>query len=274
MNVARHMVQGVDVWLNNPRRPLEASGTSGMKVCCNGGLNLSILDGWWDEGYTGDNGWAIGSGEEYKDTAYQDEVEGRAIYELIERDIVPLFYNRGPDGLPRQWIKRMKRSMATNTAVFNTNRMVEEYTNVCYLPAYRRYGKLQTSDYAGAKTLSAWRAKTQSSWGQIRFENVNVPTGEHLHVGQSLEVNVKLFLGPLQPADVEVQLYHGTIDATGQIPVPVTSQLAPDNGSDGHWNFTGKVTCTASGQYGYCVRVLPKHELLPNPFEPNLITWA
>src|SRR5213078_1669379 len=142
INVARYLVQGVDVWLNNPRRPLEASGTSGMKICGNGGLNLSILDGWWVEGYDGDNGWAIGAGEEYTDLAYQDEVESRALLDLIERDIVPMFYTRGSDGLPREWIRRMKRSIATLVPVFNTNRMVEEYTERCYLPSHRRAVKL------------------------------------------------------------------------------------------------------------------------------------
>src|SRR5213079_2144731 len=134
MNIARHLVQGVDVWLNNPRRPLEASGTSGMKVCVNGGINLSVLDGWWVEGYQQDNGWAIGAGEEYTDLHYQDEVESRAIYDLLEQEIVPLFYTRSSDGLPRGWLKMMKRSISTICPVFNTNRMVQEYVEKCYWP--------------------------------------------------------------------------------------------------------------------------------------------
>src|SRR6202035_2276041 len=143
INVARFLVQGVDVWLNNPRRPLEASGTSGMKVCVNGGLNLSILDGWWVEGYTGDNGWAIGAGEEYTDLTYQDDIESRAIYDLLEQEIVPLFYNRSTDGLPRGWINMMKRAMSTVCPVFNTNRMVQEYVEKCYWPSYQRFIRLE-----------------------------------------------------------------------------------------------------------------------------------
>jgi len=149
IHVARYMVQGIDVWLNNPRRPLEASGTSGMKVCCNGGINLSILDGWWVEGYAQNNGWAIGAGEEYTDLTYQDDVESRAIYDLLEQEIVPLFYTRSSDGLPRGWLRVMKQSMGTVCPVFNTNRMVQEYIEKCYRPS--RLPRSQT-------TLPVWRS--------------------------------------------------------------------------------------------------------------------
>src|SRR4029079_14773764 len=131
-----------DIWLNNPRRPLEASGTSGMKAAMNGGLNLSVLDGWWVEGHAQDNGYAIGAGEEYTDLQYQDDVESRAIYDLLEQEIVPSFYNRSTDGLPRGWLKAMKRSMATCCPVFNTNRMVQEYMEKCYGPSEERYEAL------------------------------------------------------------------------------------------------------------------------------------
>src|SRR5262249_45058582 len=142
MNVCRYLVQGVDVWLNNPRRPLEASGTSGMKVAVNGGLNLSVLDGWWVEGYAGDNGFAIGAGEEYTGLAYQEEVESRAVYDLLEQEIVPLFYTRTSDGLPRGWLRVMKRSVASLAGVFNTGRMVAEYLTTCYLPSADRHRRL------------------------------------------------------------------------------------------------------------------------------------
>src|SRR6185295_9885909 len=159
INVARYFVQGVDVWLNNPRRPLEAAGTSGMKVCCNGGLNLSILDGWWVEGYAHDNGWAIGAGEEYTDLTYQDDVESRAIYDLLEQEIVPLFYTRSSDGLPRGWLKVMKRSMGTVCPVFNTNRMVQEYMDKCYSPSADRFDRLTRDKLKGAAALSDWRRR-------------------------------------------------------------------------------------------------------------------
>ena len=279
MNVARYLVQGVDVWLNNPRRPLEASGTSGMKVPVNGGLNLSILDGWWVEGYDGDNGWAIGAGEEYTDLTMQDDVESRALYDLIEQDLVPLFYTRGTDGLPRGWIRRMKRSIMTLVPAFNTNRMVEEYAQRCYIPSHRRYSKLAGSHLQAAKDLAAWRKRLHHDWSQVKVETVDAPAGETHRVGSVFPIRVKVNLGPFTPDDVEVQLCHGTLDAMGEIAEPRAMVLHPDvdaslNGSPRSVMFAGKVPCQSSGQFGFSVRVLPKHVNLPHPFEPGLVTWG
>jgi glycogen phosphorylase len=276
INVARTLVQGVDVWLNNPRRPLEASGTSGMKVCVNGGLNLSILDGWWDEGYRGDNGWRIGSGEEHQDQQYQDEIESSALYDLIEREIVPDFYTRGADGLPRGWTRRMKRSIATNVSAFNTNRMVVEYAEVSYLPSHHRVARLSANDYAAAKRLAAWRRKLADQWREVRVEDVTPPPAESLHVGDEFPVRARVHLGRLAPDDVEVQLYHGVIDAFGDIAAPRAASLRPVGAVDGNHSavFGGSVTCSASGQYGFSVRVLPRNSDLPHAFEPGLVTWG
>ena len=276
MNIARHLVQGVDVWLNNPRRPLEASGTSGMKVCVNGGINLSILDGWWDEGYLGDNGWRIGSGEEFSDQQYQDEVESNALYDLIEREIVPEFYTRGADGLPRGWIKRMKRSISSNVAVFNTHRMVREYSEISYIPSYRRVLRLSSNDFAHARRLAAWRRRVLEQWRHVRVDDVTPPPAEALHVGDDLNVQARVQLGSLTPDDVEVQLYHGAIDALGEIASPRTSVLAPVGPVSGNHaiDFGASVPCAASGQYGFTVRVLPRNSDLPNPFEAGLVTWG
>jgi glycogen phosphorylase len=271
MNLARYLVQGVDVWLNNPRRPLEASGTSGMKVCVNGGLNLSVLDGWWDEGYQGDNGWRIGSGEEFADQHYQDEVESSALYDLIEREIVPEFYTRGPDGLPRAWLKRMKRSIATNVSVFNTNRMVREYTEVSYVPSHDRMVRLSVADFGAAKALAAWRRRVREHWRDVRVEEVTAPPNEALHVGDEFAVQARVHLGPLEPDDVAVQLYHGVIDSFGEISHPRVTLLRP---TDTPGVFAGSTECRASGQYGFCVRVLPRHVDLANSFESGLVTWG
>lgn len=275
MNVARYLVQGVDVWLNNPRRPLEASGTSGMKVVGNGGLNLSILDGWWCEGYDGDNGWAIGAGEEYTDLADQDEVEGRALYELIEREIVPMFYTRGADGLPRTWIRRMKRSIATLVPMFNTNRMVAEYCGKCYVPSDTRRGRLSADGMKGARELAAWRRRINAEWNQVRIESVDAPIAEPHHVGGTIPVTVRVHLGAIRPEDVEVQLCYGLIDAMGDVANPVARALTltPEGGGK-VTTFTGSVPCSASGQFGFGVRVLPRHANLSNPFEPGLVTWG
>ena len=275
MNVARHLVHGVDVWLNNPRRPLEASGTSGMKVAVNGGLNLSILDGWWVEGYDGANGWAIGSGEEYPgNEAYGDEVEGRTLTELIEREVVPLFYDRGPDGLPRGWLQRMKRSIGSLLPVFNTNRMVDEYLTTCYLPSHRRQAALHADGAAAAAELASWRKRLGAAWDRVRVEGVEASVADHLRVGESFPVSVRVDLGGLTPADVEVQLVHGLLDALGEIGRPTAVPLSPQGDVSGRVTFGGTVTCAASGQFGYSVRVLPKHSQLPSRFEPALVTWG
>jgi len=282
MNIARYMVQGVDIWLNNPRRPLEASGTSGMKVNCNGGLNLSILDGWWDEGYLGDNGWAIGRGEEYsKDQeVYQDDMESRQIYDLIEQEIGPAFYTRSNDGLPRSWLKRMKRSIATNVPMFNTNRMVKEYTENCYVPSYRRYSLLSAHQFEKAAELAKWRTRLREGWGQVHVVSFDPPASDPLHVGAEMMVRARVALGPFTPEDIEVQFFHGVLDSHGEISKPSTVDLIsipsnePSNNGSKVWLFTGKISCKASGQYGYCVRVLPKNSALPNPFEPGLLAWG
>jgi starch phosphorylase len=276
INVARYLVQGVDVWLNNPRRPLEASGTSGMKVCCNGGLNLSVLDGWWDEGYDGENGWAIGAGEEYTDLTYQDDVESRAIYDLLEQEIVPLFYNRTSDGLPRGWLKRMKRSMTTLCPVFNTGRMVAEYLTTCYLPSAQRFVRLTGDNLQKANALAQWRLGLQRGWSQVKVEGVEVKGADPMQVGGELPVMVRVNLGRFSPDDVEVQLFHGLVDSLGEIPRPQVVAMS-QNGKPKHdnvWEFHGAIPCRSSGQHGFLVRVLPRHGDLANSYEPGLVCWG
>ncbi|MFO0944710.1 MAG: alpha-glucan family phosphorylase [Planctomycetota bacterium] len=276
MNVARYMVQGVDVWLNNPRRPLEASGTSGMKGPPNGVLNMSVLDGWWVEGFATDNGWAIGNGEEYSDLNYQDEVESRAIYDLLEKEVVPLFYERGADGLPRGWTQRVKRSMMTVCPVFNTNRQVQEYTERFYLPSAERYLALSESKLAGGAELAHWLAKVRKEWGQVKVEDVQLVGQDHIEVGSQLHVVAKIRLGNLNPDEVNVELYHGSLDAMGAINSAQSVSMSSNGStpSTGVFAFEGNIPCRTSGQHGYAVRVLPKHRLLPRAFEPGLIRWG
>jgi starch phosphorylase len=275
VNVARYLIQGVDVWLNNPRRPLEASGTSGMKVCVNGGINMSVLDGWWVEGYTGDNGWAIGAGEEYTDLTYQDDIESRAIYDLLEQEITPLFYTKSSDGLPRGWLKVMKRSMATVCPVFNTSRMVQEYTEKCYGPSAERFERLASDHLKRAAGLAQWRRKLLKEWSQVKVELVEAKGSDTLHVGAQLEVQARVNLGTLSPEDVQVQLFHGLVDNQGDIPNPAAVLMSP-NGSVGSTSclFHGRIPCRSSGQFAYAVRVLPHHPDLPNSFEPGLVCWG
>lgn len=273
MNIARHMIQGCDVWLNNPRRPLEASGTSGMKVNCNGGLNFSILDGWWCEGYQQDNGWAIGAGEEYTDLATQDEVEGRAIYELLEQEIVPTFYNRGDDGIPREWVRRMKRAIRTLVPVFNTNRMVQEYVERCYWPSALRHIALETEGAKAARHLAEWRRKLVKAWPGVQVEAVEA-NEDVLRVGKELSVTAVINPAGLDPNDLAVHLYTGPLDNTGEVPNAEITDMELIESNNGKLTYRGVVTCEASGQFGYAVRVLPEHALLPHPFESGLVTWG
>jgi starch phosphorylase len=275
INLARYLVQGVDVWLNNPRRPLEASGTSGMKVCCNGALNLSVLDGWWVEGYAQNNGWAIGAGEEYTDLNYQDEVESRAIYDLLEQEIVPQFYTRTTDGLPRAWLRMMKQSMSTVCPVFNTNRMVQEYTEKFYWPSAQRYGALSADNLKRCVDLARWRKQLVAGWPQIRIESVEMRGPDPMQVGNALEFTAKVNLGSLAPQDVQIQLYQGMVDSLGDIPNPETIIMESEGKPAGStWTFVARSLCKASGQHGYAVRVLPKNPDLVSPFEPGLVCWG
>ena len=275
INVARYLVQGVDVWLNNPRRPLEASGTSGMKAACNGGLNFSILDGWWVEGYAGDNGFAIGAGEEYSDMAYQDEVESRAILDILEQEIVPLFYKRGADGVPRGWLRMMKRSIASLTPVYSTGRMVAEYATTAYLPSAERWGRLSERKLGPARELAEWRQGLRRAWSLVKVQAAETVGSDSLAVGGDLRVRAKVQLGMLTPDDVQVQLYHGAMDNQGGIPHPATAVMKPVGKPDGTvWLYEGGVACRASGQHGYAVRVLPRHADLQHPYEPGMLCWG
>ena len=213
IRVARYLVQGADVWLNTPRRPLEASGTSGMKAVMNGGLHLSVLDGWWVEGYQGDNGWAIGAGEEYKDTEEQDRIESMLLFEMLEDAVSPLFYRRGQDGLPRDWIAMMKASMRSLCAVFNTNRMVEEYVEKAYLPSAMAWRVLTDDDFARARDVAEWRRRVLERWEGVAVREVQTEQREELKVGEDLPVRVVVDLGGLATEDVAVELYYGPIDA-------------------------------------------------------------
>jgi starch phosphorylase len=279
MVVARYLLQGVDVWLNTPRRPHEASGTSGMKATANGALNLSILDGWWDEAYTPETGWAIGRGEDYTgDQAdYQDEVEANALYDLLEKEIVPLFYERGRDGLPRGWTAKMKAAMRDHAGLFNTNRMVRDYTELCYEPSAARSKRLMQNDLERAQALAAWKSQVRQQWPQLRIDRVwaDNAQGQGLKVGDQLQVQAQVFLADLKPTDVSVELFHGPLDAQGLIGRgEVLPTLIAQSKGKGTYIFAGALSCRTSGRHGYAVRIVPKHEDLDNPFEMNLILWG
>jgi starch phosphorylase len=281
MAVARYLVQGSDIWLNTPLRPMEASGTSGMKALANGGLNLSTLDGWWDEAWHAAAaekrfiGWAIGNGESYASADEQDQVESAALYALLERDIVPSFYERGADGLPRRWIGQMKSSISTLCPTFNMQRMVKQYAADFYVMADERSQQLVANSAERARTLAAWTSHVQTHWKNVRVVSVDSPAQTDLPVGSRLHVRAHLQLGGLTPDQVAVELYVGRLDADGELTDAYAIPMQ-DAGEEGGNRIFEAVTvpCPKSGLHGYTVRVTPYHADQPKAFLPGAITWA
>jgi glycogen phosphorylase len=272
---ARYLVQGCDVWLNTPRRPREASGTSGMKAAFNGVLNLSILDGWWDEAFTENAGWAIGHGEEMADNDYQDRVEAGALYELIEHEVAPLFYTRGSDGLPRGWIALMKTAMQELCPVFNTNRMVCEYVTASYMPALQRREKLEADGHRRAVALAAWRGRVRAAWRRVRIGRVEADIPSDLRVGEAFVVHAWVQPGELTVDELAVQVFLGRVDEHGEIVVRAAIPMAVAGPAEAAGvPYAAQVPCRGSGMQGFTVRVLPFHEDVGHPHETRLIIWA
>lgn len=266
INVARYMVQGADVWLNTPRRPLEACGTSGMKASANGALNLSVLDGWWDEGFLGDNGWAIGSGEEYQDAEYQDQIESRALYDLLEQTVKPLFYERGLDDLPREWVRMMKRSIQTVCPVFNSLRMFSEYVETAYLPAAERVSRLKAENYGGLKEMVAWKKRIREDWPSIQVTDVSIRDQRPALKGKAVEMAVTVNLAGHKASEIKVELLHGPVDLWERFKVRDVTRLHPQfetPDSNGEVVFSGLIPLSHTGLYGYGVRISSYHPSQP-----------
>jgi starch phosphorylase len=280
--VTRALVQGSDVWLNTPRRPLEASGTSGMKAAINGVLNLSVRDGWWDEAWgmgveSGVSaGWSIGRGETYDNPDEQDRIEAEALYDMLERDVIPTFYDRGTNHLPRRWIAMMKGTIGTLCHFFNTHRVVREYLERFYLPAATRSQELGGDEMARARLLAAWKARVAENWPAVRIDGAESSALGELTVGHAVPVRARVQLGRLTPDDVSVELYLGRVNPDGHI---VDAEATPlrvvEVDGDGGYLYAGSGTpCHRSGLHGYTIRARPTHPDLGAPFLPGLIAWA
>ena len=286
--MARYLVQGCDLWLNTPRRPEEASGTSGMKAAVNGVLHLSVLDGWWNEAYTPEIGWAIGPGGEtpegdilpvaHRDAALRDRLEAQALYQTLEDQVIPLFYDRGPDGLPRGWIERMRASIRAVASQFSSHRMVREYVSRYYVPASRRLQRLAENGVQGARDLARWKAQVAAAWPQVHIEEVCSSGGDQLHPGEALEVRAWVHLGSLQPRDVAVELCLGRVEPGGHlvdVEVLPMRWVAEGEGGPGRYLYVAEgVTPRQSGLHGFQVRVRPQHPEQVQPFEMGLVCWA
>ncbi|WP_461246920.1 alpha-glucan family phosphorylase [Treponema sp. R6D11] len=275
MSVAKYLTSGGDVWLNTPRRPMEASGTSGMKAAMNGVLNCSILDGWWDEAYNAQVGWAIGHGEQYNDEKLQDDIESKALYDLLEREIIPMFYDRGRDGLPREWIKMMKDCMKQIGQSMASHRMLMDYSNQFYFPALKNYRRFSKDGYAEAKSLAAYFSKLQQSWANLKIVKIDSNAKPVMQRGDTLTVTAYLDLGSVSPNDLQVELYHGTVSNQNREISDARKVEMKWLKSEGNLNlYQVRVECTDTGMQGHTVRILPKHDALLYPYRSGFIKWA
>lgn len=275
MAMAQKLYPGCDVWLNNPLRPLEACGTSGMKAALNGCLNLSVLDGWWDEWFEPDFGWAIPTAEGGAlDEDRRDDLEANALYELIEDRVAPHFYERGDEGLPGRWIEMVRRTMGTLGPKVLADRMVTEYVERLYAPAALAQ---RSMDAAQARELAGWKSKVRAAWPRVAVDHVEAVTptasGTTAELGSTLALRVRISLGALAPDDVEVQAVAGRVDSSDAISEAQVFPLKPAGGQDleGHWLYEGPLALDRTGPYGYTVRVLPAHRLLGSGAELGLV---
>ena len=277
MELAHALVQGCDVWLNNPLRPLEACGTSGMKAALNGGLNLSIRDGWWAEWYDGENGWEIPSADGVEDAGRRDELESAGLYELIETMVAPLFYDTGSDGLPGRWLEMVAHTFRTLGPRVQASRMVCDYATGLYLPAARASrllaGERDGMPFAAARELAAWKHKTSTAWDEVRIEHVEAEDCLH-GPGDELLVRASVALGKLSAADVAVEVVCGRVDEHDEIVEPAASGMSLDEATcdPGVARYVGRAHLGSPGPFGYTVRVVPRHPLLASIAEMGLVT--
>ena len=278
INVARVLIQGCDVWLNNPRRPQEASGTSGMKAAINGGLNLSILDGWWAEGFNGLNGFRIGNGEEVENVELQDKYDAEMLYNSLEREVVPLFYTLNEIGLPADWLLRMKNSIQTAGELFSAQRMMMNYADQFYVSAMGASARMSKDNFEPTRQISKWLDKMSRNWDKITIKNVEIPVSEaELFVGQKLPISIDVNLGEISPDDVRIELVSGRLNAQEEItrfvPIVLNQSAAKNTPQNGVYSFSGEVTLAESGRFGISARIIPKSDVLPHTIKPKLISW-
>ncbi|MBV9661580.1 MAG: alpha-glucan family phosphorylase [Acidimicrobiales bacterium] len=276
ISVARMLYQGSDVWLNTPRRPMEASGTSGEKAALNGALNCSILDGWWDEMFDGQNGWAISSAEHIPDVAHRDEVEANSLFEILERQIIPSYYERAGARYPRGWVARIKASISSLGPRVMASRMVRDYVTEMYEPTARQASGLAADDYAAARSLSAWKEKIERAWAAVKVVDVEADDGSGtIDLGTYRQVSVDVELGSLGPADVAVELLHGPVVGGDELTgTQIVRLVLAESVAEGRHRYQGKFLCDRSGRQGFTVRIVPSHPWLVEPVEMSCIAWA
>jgi starch phosphorylase len=273
MSLARYLYWGCDVWLNNPTRPLEACGTSGMKSALNGGLNLSIRDGWWDEFYDGRNGWAIPTADGVTDPVRRDDLEAGALYDLLGSQVMPQFYERGEDGVPTRWMSMVRHTLATLGPKVQASRMVREYVDTYYAPAATSAARAYEDEFQRAKDLAEYRSRLAAAWPFVRVSDCEASLstgGETPIIGDRVEVTATVALGGLEPSDVDVQAVVGRVGDTDELSEVVAVSMRPEEDQ----TYVAEVTLPHAGSLGFTVRVLPRHDLLATPAELGKVVSA
>jgi glycogen phosphorylase len=273
--MAQGLYPGCDVWLNNPLRPYEACGTSGMKAALNGGLNLSIRDGWWDEWFDGDNGWAIPSAEGVDNPERRDDIEATALYDLIELEVAPRFYDQAPDGVPVRWLEMLKHTLKSLGPKVLAQRMLHDYVEVLYRPAATSSRALSNGT-RGARELASWKGMVRAQWPSVRIDHVeSFGLSDNPEIGATLGIRVFASLGELSPNDVQVEVVHGRVlgDYDELSHAEAGALAHAESYEAGRHRFEGEVELARTGPIGYTVRVLPHHPLLASPAELGVVAW-
>ncbi len=272
--MSRYLVSGVDVWLNNPRRPMEASGTSGQKASVNGVINFSVLDGWWAEGYTQTNGWTIGTNAEYTSYEEQDLADSQSIYNTLETKIIPTYYDKDKDGISKKWIEIMKNSIITTGGKYSTARMLVDYCNNLYMPLCH-LTKEYYEDLNNVTAFNTWKNDLYINWKDIKITQENNLDNITIDAGNCIEVNAEVYLPNISIENVSVETYYGKILENGIVEdvsiIPM--ELVDEDEEERKYYFSAKIKLTTGGNYGYTFRVMPKHEMLLEPSNLNLVTW-
>jgi starch phosphorylase len=274
MGVSRHLLQGADIWLNTPLRPQEACGTSGMKAAFNGALNCSVLDGWWDECFEPDLGWAIASAEGIDDLDRRNELEANSVFDLLEQQIVPLYYDRGGQQIAKGWVGAMKRSICQLAPRVHSARMVRDYVTDLYQLAAAHHVVLESDDFAGARELAGWRRRVLAEWHRVHVDEVEADESV-ADLSTTRQITARVALGDLRTDEVEVQVVCGLVGQAGELEQrQITTMSAVEDLGDRHHRFTADLDLDLPGRRGLTVRVVPRHDLLVDPLELGCVAWA
>ena len=274
MDISRHLISGVDVWLNTPRRPMEASGTSGQKASVNGVINFSVLDGWWAEGYNSKNGWTVGTNKEYSDYEMQDKADSKSIYDTLENKIIPMYYKKNKNGISTEWVQTMKNSIISTGGRFSTSRMLTDYVEDLYMPLCNLYNTYYT-DLEQVARFNEWKANLKNSWNKIQITQKENLDNITIDSGDNIEVQCMVKLPNIDVENIEVQVYYGRIDENGVVDdisiIPM--QMIEGDLDSKEYTYKAKINLINGGNYGYTFRVMPKHEMLLESANLNLVKW-